>query len=332
MAKQKGIFIISLDFELYWGERDKEDLEDYKEILLGGRSIIPSLLKLFAEHKIHATWATVGFLFFESRDELIRGLPTKRPNYANSKLSPYSHINNIGNNEREDPFHYAPSLIKMILSFPYQEIGIHTFSHYYCLERGQDIHTFKDDLEAAIKAAKKYNITIESLVFPRNQFNSEYISICREMGIKAYRGNIPCWIYKARSQEDESLLIRGLRLLDSYVNISGHNSYPSDIPGHDFPFNIYASRFLRPYSNGLKILEPLRLRRILSDLDYAAKKGLIYHLWWHPHDFGINPEENMSFLKKVLNYYTKLREIYGMSSLNNGELADRLIHEAEYER
>ena len=194
MTKQKGILVISLDLELYWGVRDKRTIENYKENLLGVRSVVPLILKLFDEYKIHATWAIVGFLFFETRDELIRELPIKKPNYVNSKLSPYKHVNNIGSNEREDPFHYSPSLIKIITSFPYQEIGSQTFSHYYCLERGQDIDTFKDDLEAAIKAAKRYNLSLKSLVFPRAQFNSEYISACREMGIQVYRGNESSWI------------------------------------------------------------------------------------------------------------------------------------------
>lgn len=48
---------------------------------------------------------------------------------------------------------------------------------------------------------------------------------------------------------------------------------------------------LRPYSAALKSLEPLKLKRITSELDCAAQEGLIYHLWWHPHNFGVNLEK-----------------------------------------
>ena len=58
----KPALIISLDFELYWGIKHMISLNDCKNNLLAVRSIIPSLLKLFDEYKIHATWATVGFL------------------------------------------------------------------------------------------------------------------------------------------------------------------------------------------------------------------------------------------------------------------------------
>src|SRR5918911_2960418 len=300
MRRSKPIFVISLDFELYWGMRDEKSLEEYRENLLGVRSAIPALLKLFDEYGIHATWATVGFLFFESRDELMQGLPANKPDYTNALLSPYKHLETIGNDESEDPFHYAPSLVKLISSYPHQEIATHTFSHYFCLEDGQDSGAFKDDIEAAKAVAKKYGLRLESLVFPRNQFNGEYLSVCQEMGIKAYRGNQSFWIYKGKEQVAESRLVRGLRLLDSYLNISGHNCYPGDLIKQERPFNIPASRFLRPYSKILRALEPLRLRRILSDMTHAAKDGLVYHLWWHPHNFGVDLDENISFLKKIL--------------------------------
>lgn len=322
----KGVLIISLDFELYWGIKHKISLNDCKNNLLAVRSIIPSLLKLFDEYEIHATWATVGFLFFESRDDLIKGLPAKLPVYLNQKLSSYNNINNIGPNEKEDPFHYAPSLIKLITSYPNQEIASHTFSHYCCLEGGQNKDTFRDDLKSALEVAKKYNLSIESIVFPYNQVNNQYLSICEEMGIKAYRGNESSWLYKAKSQEDELLIKKVLRLIDAYFNISGHNSYSLNNVSYTLPINIPSSRFLRPYSPYLKFLEPLRLHRILSDLGYAAKNNLIYHLWWHPRNFGYgdNIGKNMSFFKKILDHFLNLQKNYGMESLNMRELTSKL--------
>ena len=59
--------MVSLDFELYWGVRDKTSLEAYKANLLGARHIIPRLLELFAHYGVRATWATVGFLFFDEK-------------------------------------------------------------------------------------------------------------------------------------------------------------------------------------------------------------------------------------------------------------------------
>jgi len=118
-----GAFVISLDFELYWGVRDRLTVDDYRHNLLGVRSVVPRLLDLFGSYQIHATWATVGFLFFDSREALLDGCPRQQPQYLNPKLSPYPHLEQIGSNEEQDPFHFAPSVIKQIASSPGQEIA-----------------------------------------------------------------------------------------------------------------------------------------------------------------------------------------------------------------
>ena len=109
---KKGNFVISLDFEIYWGVRDVLQLDQYRNHLLGVRNAIPGMLQLFATYDIHATFATVGFLFFKDRDELITGLPGRKPKYTNPHLSPYEgHFDQVGKNVEEDPFHFAPALI-----------------------------------------------------------------------------------------------------------------------------------------------------------------------------------------------------------------------------
>ena len=65
-----GKLLVSLDFELFWGMLDVCPLEVYQDHVLGGRAAIPQLLALFGKYDIHATWAAVGFLFGENRQEL----------------------------------------------------------------------------------------------------------------------------------------------------------------------------------------------------------------------------------------------------------------------
>lgn len=328
MAARGGVLVVSLDFELYWGVRDRMTIDKYRANLLGVRAVVPALLALFAEYGIHATWATVGFLFFAGRDDLLRALPTRRPRYVNRKLSPYEDIARLGDDEEHDPFHFAPSLIGLIAASPDQEIGTHTFSHYYCLEPGQDSDAFRDDLAAAIEVARANNFPLRSLVFPRNQFNRQYLAVCAELGIRAYRGNQSSWIYRAKNEEEESLLRRAVRFIDAYVNLSSHNAHSPRVIAAGSPYDIPSSRFLRPYSPRLRHLEPLRTRRILGDLTHAARTGRVYHLWWHPHNFGVNLEENLAFLRRILAHYQRLRAAHGMESLTMGELAARLRGES----
>jgi len=76
-----GHFIISLDFELHWGGSEKWHLEPLKPYFMRTREMIPKILELFAKYEVHVTWATVGMLFHESREELQKYRPD-RPSYS----------------------------------------------------------------------------------------------------------------------------------------------------------------------------------------------------------------------------------------------------------
>jgi hypothetical protein len=331
LTAMSGVFVISLDFELYWGVRDRLPLEECRENLLGVRAVVPRLIELFADYDVHATWATVGFLFFETKDELLTALPECRPMYENPRFSPYPHIDQIGPDEERDPFHYAPSLIRRIDAAPGQEVGTHTFSHYYCLERGQDEAAFEADLLAAISAGGRRGIKLESIVLPRNQVNPRYIPVCARLGIKAYRGTERSWLYAARPRSRESWGRRALRLTDAYVPLTSNNAYRLDAGGPSRPCAVPSSRFLRPFDPRLRALEPLRVGRITRELELAARHDLVYHLWWHPDNFGIHTERNLGVLREILDHFALMRARYDMQSLSMCEAASRMALTAEVE-
>jgi hypothetical protein len=52
-------------------------------------------------------------------------------------------------------------------------------------------------------------------------------------------------------------------------------------------------------------------------------------LWWHPEDFSGNFKENLIFLKKLLIHFKKLQHLYGMRSLNMGEIAEDVLRNAK---
>lgn len=319
-----GKFIISLDFEIYWGVRDFIKLQDYKNNLEGVKKAIPLFLEIFKRYEINATFASVGFLFFYTKKELVGNLPEKIPKYSNKQLSPYTdHFQSVGENENSDPFHLAGSVVQQI-KLSGQEIGSHSFSHYYCLEKGQSIEDFREDIIAAKRIAAKYEIDLKSFVFPRNQFNEDYINVCKEMGFTSFRGNEKSWLFSSKTYGFMMKLRRPFRLLDSYINLSGFNCYSSDDMKRYQIINIPSSRFLRPYSKSLTAFENLRLKRITDSMSYAAKNGLTYHLWWHPHNFGNNISENFSFLEKILIHYKKLNEEYNFESVNMQQLAKEI--------
>ena len=52
----------------------------------------------------------------------------------------------------------------------------------------------------------------------------------------------------------------------------------------------------------------------------AAKRGEIYHLWWHPHNFGVNQTENLAGLETILKHYATLEKSFEMKSKTMAEV------------
>jgi hypothetical protein len=315
-----GTLAISLDFELFWGVHDKRTLKDYGRNILGAREAIPRMLEMFERYGVHCTWAIVGLLFFDDKEELLQHLPAARPSYANPALSPYPRIARIGPNERQDPYHYGLSLVRRIQDCPHQEIGTHTFSHYYCLEDGQTPDTFRADLEAARRAAARLGIALRSLVFPRNQFSEAYLSICLDAGIEAVRGNQAAWLFRSSGEENEGLIKKACRRLDHYVPLSGRNAVTPECDRLGI-INIRSSRFLLPVPTRSRIFGPLCQRRIEVGMRHAASTGQVFHLWWHPHNFGSHVDDNIAMLRTIMERYRALSEVQGMISRTMGEIA-----------
>jgi hypothetical protein len=317
MVASPGRFVISFDFELFWGVRDSTTLARYGRNILGVRDAVPRLLDLFERYGVRSTWGTVGFLFFDDKDELLAHVPEITPRYLDPRLSPYAAIPEIGENEQSDPYHFGLSLIRQIMGCPGQEIGTHTFSHYYCLEPGQDENAFRADLQAAKRAAARLGITLRSITFPRHQIN--YLQTCREAGLTAFRGQPRAWMHDPNERRRPAR--RALRLADSYLPLSGHNARratrrPSGM------IDVPASRFLRPFAPRLSALEDLRLRRISRGMRQAAASGAIYHLWWHPHNFGTHLEANLAMLHRILEVFRELALEQGMQASTMAEIAD----------
>lgn len=307
----QGKFIISLDFELHWGIADVCDLESKKDYFDATRESIPKVLALFEKYSIHATWATVGFLFAENKAQLLEFSPLNKPSYANAILNNYNlFAHELGNDESDDPYHYAPSLIRKIIATPNQELATHTFSHYYCNEPGQTKEQFDADLKAAQKLAQQnFGKQLQSLVFPRNQFNLDYIAVAKANGIKVVRSNPDKWFWKG-----DTTPMRLARSVDTLFPVG--NPATHGMKMENDVLLLPATRFLRPYTSNEKPLQWLKFRRIKSEMKFAAKHNLDYHLWWHPHNFGYSTEENLAYLEEILQYYMKLNHQYNFTSVS----------------
>ncbi|SDS79364.1 Polysaccharide deacetylase [Gillisia sp. Hel1_33_143] len=320
MIKEGGYLVVSLDFELLWGVFDKVDYKEKETYFSNTKRVVPQLLELFKKYEVHVTWATVGMLFNENWTEWQKNLPSTLPEYTNSNISAYNYANTVRNEEVEEMC-FAKDLILQIYNAPFQEIATHTYSHYYCLESGQTLESFKADLKMAITIAKDMGISLKSLVFPRNQFNESYLKVCYDLGIENVRSNPSNWYWT--NVQGDSLRDKIFRTGDAYMGLNDKSYKISEIRNKkNQPISQKASRLLRSYSSS-SLVNSLKLKRIKSEMTKAAKNGEIYHLWWHPHNFGNNPEDNIKDLREILDHYSYCHSKFGFNSLNMMEIGNK---------
>lgn len=320
-TKHIASFIISVDFELFWGVLNTRTISNYGKNILGARSAIPGLLKLFETYEVRSTWAVVGMLLFDNKTDLIKNFPEEKPTYRGELLSPYDRIGEIGSCERDDPYHYGRSLAELIVETPGAELASHTFSHYFCLAAGQTAGQFRSDLQASVNAIGRMTDAPRAIVFPRNQVNVEYLPICCDLGFEVYRGNPNHWAYNESGKNVKLSMRRIFRGMDTYIPLSGHNGFGQleavfggSGGGSRRMVDAPASRFFRPTIKMSGVGDALRRRRIKVSMDAAFESGLSYHLWFHPHNFGANPEENLNALEDILRHFSKIRETNGVQS------------------
>lgn len=322
-----GIFAISLDFELYWGIRDKKTIEEYGENVLGAWEVVPRLLKLFDDQKIHATWAVVGAMICENSAHLKESIPKKLPNYSDKSLSPYlNFLDEI--TQIDSRYLFGNELFNKVKSAANQEIGTHTFSHYYCLEDGQNKEEFLSDLEASINIIQKNGVSPKTFIFPRHQLNEEYIKEFPKYGIEIYRGTEKIWYNSPSKGDEEGVLKRAIRFADYYLKMQSHHCQDiSEVKKNEL-YVIRASRWLRPYSKKWEKLDFLKIRRIKNQMTFAAKNGKIFQLWFHPHDIGKDIDKNFEYLEEIFKHFQYLNKKYNFQSKNLEEI--KMIYDESY--
>lgn len=309
--------IISLDFELFWGVADSRTVAGYRDNIEGEWSAIPRILALFRRYGVRATWATVGMLMCRDYAQWRELRPSVLPGYLRRSCSPYS----LDAVVREYPrLFFARPLVEQILATPGQELATHTYSHFYCGEEGATPEQFSADLACAQIIASDMGANCRSLVFPRNQVREEFVAVLPKAGIEVYRRNPDHWLYRNGHYVPGGMAGRMVRLADAWLPLTG--THVAHVTIANGLVSVPASLFLRPWPRRLAGLEFLRIARLKQAMTAAARCGGICHLWWHPHNFGVNTEQNLAVLESLLQHFVVLQDRHGMRSVQMGEAAD----------
>jgi hypothetical protein len=277
--------VISLDFELRWGVADKlpDSPDAYRRNLEGETDAVHGMLEYFEHEGIRATWATVGALACSGWDEYLDRAPPP-PAYADSRegFKPsWQALDPAGR------LHFAPEAVAAIARAPGQELGSHTFSHICFRESGcGPADVLADSRAVAGTFEEKFGVAPTSFVFPRNQVS--HTDTLQRAGIRRWRVNpkVACW--NATRRDEQSRLMRGLRLLDSLTPIGSRRAPAQEMRAS------YLVRFPLPDR-----LWRLHMRRIGRDAR-QLRSGETLHLWWHPHNLGADVDANLRRLRELV--------------------------------
>lgn len=307
-------FVISLDFELFWGVSGNHTVTAYGANVLGEWEAIPRMLAMFRRHRLRVSWATVGMIMCRDYRQWREIRPAPPPTYARAGLSPYLLDELVHAYPR---LFFARPLVEQILATPGQELATHTYSHFYCGERGVTPAQLAADLVCARAIGEEMGVRFRSAVFPRNQVVASFLTLLPQAGIQVYRGNSAHWLYRGGDAVAGGLAGRAIRFADACLPLSGSVTVHERQEG--CMVNLPASLFLYPCTGGNSMLPFLRLARVKRAMTAAARSGGVFHLWWHPHNFGINQGQNLAMLELVLQHYRMLAERYGMRSQCMGD-------------
>lgn len=302
-------FVMSLDFELFWGVADTQTVAGYGRNVLGVWQAIPRLLGLFDRHRVKATWATVGMLMCRNYEHW-RGIrPAILPTYTRRGISPYDRDGLVKEHER---LFFGRPLVQQILATQGQELATHTYSHFYCNEAGATPAQFAADLACAKALAAELGVQFQSVVLPRNQISEAFLPVLGEAGITVFRGNTDHWLYRTGDRVPGGVAGRVARFADACLPLSGSRTVHATRRGA--LVNVPASLFLYPWSPSKQAVSAARLRRLKCGMTAAARSGGVFHLWWHPHNHGVNLEQNLALLDELLRHYRVLADTHGMQT------------------
>lgn len=262
-----GDVVVSLDAELSWGYHDLPDAPDRLEYARQGWKAALSALDTY---RIPATWAIVGHLFHRECDGV----------HADHPLGETWFSCTAGTADSADEWR-APDLIDALReSETGHEIAAHTYSHVPMKAPYVTDEIADAEFEGCLRAAAEHDLSLETLVFPRNQV--AHRDRLAASGFQCYRGVRP------RRWYEETPLRPAAKLVDwSSIGTAPDLVHPSvDEYGLvNVPASLYLYSFQGPARTAAACVgsDPV-LAAAKRGVRKAATNDGVFHVWLHPHN------------------------------------------------
>jgi peptidoglycan/xylan/chitin deacetylase (PgdA/CDA1 family) len=299
----RGVFTLSLDFELIWGTLDLYGPDGFRRACELERAVVfDRLLSLLEEFDISATWCVLGHLLLDRcRPEGGRPHPdVVRPNHAWHPQDWFRH--DPGSDEVHAPLFYGAELVHRLQRSPVrQEIGCHSFSHVVFGDAGCSRETARSELAACVRSARSLGIELRSFAFPRNSVG--HLDVLAEHGFRTYRGPTPTWYERQGTS-------RPLERLGHLWDVLRAAEPPSVVP-EAAPWgltNVPGSMILFPMHGGRRhIPVSRRILRMQKGVLGAVRDRRVFHLWFHPTNLADEMDQMFGALRTTFQEVARLR-------------------------
>lgn len=318
MSLSRGVFCLSLDFELVWGSRDL--VRDPAGLLRAARitreRVFPGLLELLRERELPATWATVGHLYLEGARADAEGrlhpelIPPKHAWLRSAWLAgvPAGH-------EGDHPEYYGASLVRRLLEAGH-EVGAHGFTHAIFGDPGCSREAARSELAHIVAAAEALGFRPRSFVFPRNL--PGHLELLAEAGFTCWRPPEGGWHSSPRLPHSAQRLGHLAQVVRAATPVTA-------LPrrGAHGMVEIPASATFLPL-HGVRRAVPLsrRITRCVRGLEAAAEARRVMHLYTHPINLAADPEPMLAAFGEVFDHAVRLRDQGRLDCLTMGQLAE----------
>jgi len=200
VTRDRGTFVVSLDFELAWGTRGRPSADKVGRYLEGTRPAIDRMLQLFQQYEVSATWVMVG--------GLLLGGSSRHPLLGDSR---YDDIPT--GDSQSQPNWYAEDIVQKIRDCDTpQEIGCHTLTHMYVNESSESRQQFDWELGEFVKLFEQRGLPKPvSFIFPKHYMH--HFDLISQHGFKCYRGPETGWFERLPTAPVRGAFRRAISML-----------------------------------------------------------------------------------------------------------------------
>ncbi|ELZ07861.1 polysaccharide deacetylase family protein [Natrialba aegyptia] len=294
-----GSVVCSLDAELGWGFHDFETPP--ADRLEAGRRGWSTMLDLFDEYKIPATWAVVGHLMLEDCDRVHADHPAPEDWFEYEQTDW---------NDRPD-LRFGPDLVDALLTADVDhEFASHSFSHVLFGRPETDRDLAVAELERSLEIADAWGQPVDSFIYPRN--NIGHRDVLAEFGISAYRGRSPTHdgvrgLFDS-TVRDQTMLVEPYRDEFGLVNV---------------PASLFLFGFEGPARTVAEsIWQDPMVVQARRGIEEAVGSDGIFHMWLHPNNLTHRRDDRR--MRAILEYLDRRRAETDLTVETMGDVARRV--------